>query len=688
MTQKRGIDWLICILFSLITGLAISAMYFTGGTIDKFFDEGDVLEISYKDMNMTLTGMVYSEEDQRYTVTEEQAVMYWQSFTTENVWKFIKIDLTELTKESIRMKLGYYTMDNIPVGEGYIDVKDGGNWIQLKQNAFSYIVVSIEDEQGSSFGIDHVKLYTEFPDTTVWTVVRNGLLYACICLLICSVLSIGLHKLGYSPDWYALTEGIQKLYLLMAGILFRNELYISEKKRRRLRIGLFVLLFVVLSFLNVYDYYFKVELHRYIMLFFVVVLFAEAILYQEGDMKVQNWRNPFVRFWLLQWIMVCISDFIIAKRNPFFSFYGYIMLFVMGFLFFVWSNREDGAEIRREICVAVEWTFWLCTIYCLACRPEAVGFRYNGFYNNPNPFGLYMAVVVCIFLSELDFYIKGKKHWICMLFYAAGIEIAVFFLYKTQCTTGIAALGAAGLFWFFGYFRRGIKGAFRKRFVKTVLILAVALVPFFGVMQWGINTLPYLFHTSLSYPGELNYVKADVNILPEMGEIVYAAEPDTVPELLAQEQQEVSAVERIVQKLENATSLNVLLSGRIYNYIAYIRDMNLFGHTRRPIAYGTYTNYAHNGFLAYAHVYGVYILIPYILANFYYFYYAMRHRRQYRKATEDSFLPIAVFIIFFLENMMDNVDVPFHWIVWFVFVMIGGTLFRQDDGLQSGGTVL
>lgn len=29
--------------------------------------------------------------------------------------------------------------------------------------------------------------------------------------------------------------------------------------------------------------------------------------------------------------------------------------------------------------------------------------------------------------------------------------------------------------------------------------------------------------------------------------------------------------------------------------------------------------------------------------------------------------------------MMDNVDIPFHWIVWFVFILLGGFLFSMRE---------
>ncbi len=680
MTQKSGINLLVRILFSLITGFIISAMYFTGGTVDKFYNEGDVLEIFQRDINLSLNGIVYSQENNQYTVEGNPATMHWQSFTTENAWQYMDMNLPEISNEAMKLHLYYYNSINELVGDGEIIATEGNNWVQIGQNPFSYIVVAIEEQQGITFEIDYIKLRTEMPDASNKKILVFSLLFAIICFVICSMISMLRRKLGYSSNGYVFIVALQKLYMYMGNVLLKNHLQISEKKKSRLRIGLFVILFSVLSVMNVYGLYFKVDVHRYIMLFFVVILFAEAILYQNDKLKQQNWKNPFVKFWGLLWLTTCISDFVVTKRNPMFSFYGYVMLFVMGYLFFVWSNRGDTARIRREICQAVEWTFWLCTIYCLLCRPEIEGFMYNGFYINPNPFGLYMAVVICIFFYELDYCISRKRlQWKKVFLYIAGIDIAAFFLYKTRCMTGIAALLAAGIIWIFGYMRKGISIRLRARLLKILVALAVAFIPFFVVMQWGINTIPNVFHTTVVYPEETNYAMEDMEFLPEMGEIVYAADSavqDGVTE-------ESSAVERVIAKVKNITSINVLLSGRMYNYVAYFRDMNLFGHTKRPVAYGTNTNYAHNGILAYAHVYGLYVLIPYTLMNLYYLYYAFRYWHQGKGRRADAFLPLGIFVVFFLENMMDNVDIPFHWIVWFVFTFIGGTLFTSTSEPQN-----
>lgn len=138
---------------------------------------------------------------------------------------------------------------------------------------------------------------------------------------------------------------------------------------------------------------------------------------------------------------------------------------------------------------------------------------------------------------------------------------------------------------------------------------------------------------------------------------------------------------RIAEKLFRSTSFSNLLSDRNYFYIFYLRNMNLFGHYYRPTMYGLGNaagSYAHNGFLSVAYTYGVYTVIPYFFMLFYYGKYALRYYRQ-NHSSRYAFFPLGIFVVFFIENLSDNVDTPLHWIVWFVFTFTMGLLFQTPN---------
>ena len=107
--------------------------------------------------------------------------------------------------------------------------------------------------------------------------------------------------------------------------------------------------------------------------------------------------------------------------------------------------------------------------------------------------------------------------------------------------------------------------------------------------------------------------------------------------------------------------------------------MSLFGHAKRATVYGSNINSAHNGILAYAHMYGVYTIIPYIMMFVGYFFQAFKYCKRAENKNYYACLPMIICVVFLLENMMDNVDTPFHWIVWFVFILLGGFLFSVQS---------
>ena len=267
---------------------------------------------------------------------------------------------------------------------------------------------------------------------------------------------------------------------------------------------------------------------------------------------------------------------------------------------------------------------------------------------------------------ELSFLIKCKEVKILKILpYAIGLTTAFFFLKKTQSTTDTLAILCGALCW-------GIEKILKRHMKKTmiaVMCFVICYIPVSMGLQWGITNISEAIGTQIVYPVDYEY--ASVRDLDDLtGTIhVYAAEREDMSQ----------TSQRIRQKLLNSNSINGLFSGRLYHYSTYLSQMNLFGHTKRATVYGSNINSAHNGVLAYAHMYGVYIIVPYIMMFVGYFSRAVRYCKSAENRNYYACLPLIIYVVFFLENMMDNVDIPFHWIVWFVFILLGGFLFSMRE---------
>lgn len=674
---KKSLLILIWILFSMITGFSVSAICTTGGNLNTFYDRGDFLPfysyagIAADALNIATNSqnLSYDPSTDCFSVSADVAQIYFNSLSANNAWKYMDVFVSDLTQDTLSLSFQYFKKSKTLVGEEIFVLEEGDNILEINSEPFSYAIAYVDAPVGTSFRFEHFRFCTNLPVSESESILWSGILCSMMCFLLIFVVYHILQKRRISPNWYAPVRYLQSFYMFI-GSSFENRLHsLSSAAKRIFRILIMTDMFIVLSFINVYNLYFDETAHRYLMLLFLICLLLLALLYIEKDLKPQNWENPLVLSWFFFWLMACISDFIVTKESSYFAFYGYFTLIVVGFLFFVWSNMHDPSIIWEELCKVLEITFFLCTVYCLLFRPESVGFRYKGFYNNPNPFGLYLAIVGCAFFCDLTCCLKRRAiHFGKFAIYCIGLSALVFFLFKTQSATAVLSFVFMGVCWLIENMRFVNSRRHKKRILIMLFTVVLCYLPVSSGLQWGITNLPHLLNTTVSYPGEVEYAKTDMT-LPSASITVYAAETDDIP----------SYSNRLLEKLTSFGTLDTLLSGRMEHYSTYLRSMNLFGHAKRPIVYGNTSNYAHNGFLSCAHTYGVYVLIPYIIMLLYYFYYAVRYLYHSHPDNGFSCFPFSIFIVFFLENLMDNVDTPFHWIVWFIFVFVGGTLFPASN---------
>lgn len=652
----------IWILFSIITGISCAAWYVTGGNITQFYNRGDSLQFYTEKIVNNLQNISF--ENEKFIIQGDTAQIIFDSLNKNNQWNYLKTDLYNMNCDSITAQIVFYDRTWQNVGEQELNLMEGENLYQLNGESFSKVVFCFENEQGKEFSINKFEISTDkMKDDEKLPAV--SVLFSIICMIITGILYWLKIRYGRKGN-YKWGRGLQSIYILVGNEIWRKLRNVPEKMRNFISIFLFSVMFIFLSFINVYNLFFKKMTHAYTMFVLIGCMLLIAGLNIRKPLKYRNWNNLLVISWIVLWVLTCISDFIVTKKSAYFSFYGYFILFPTGFLFFVWNNQENREKMLWQLLKALEITFVLCVVYCLMFRPETDGYRYKGFYTNPNPFGLYMAVMIGVFLCEIDYYIKCKEVKILKILpYAIGLTTAFFFLKKTQSTTATLAILCGALCW-------GIEKILKRHMKKTmiaVMCFVICYIPVSMGLQWGITNISEAIGTQIVYPVDYEY--ASVRDLDDLtGTIhVYAAEREDMSQ----------TSQRIRQKLLNSNSINGLFSGRLYHYSTYLSQMNLFGHTKRATVYGSNINSAHNGVLAYAHMYGVYIIVPYIMMFVGYFSRAVRYCKSAENRNYYACLPLIIYVVFFLENMMDNVDIPFHWIVWFVFILLGGFLFPMRE---------
>ena len=671
--KKSFAIWIAVILFSVVTGLSAASVLVSRGDISDFYKSGEVWVIPSSQIALTSWNVQYDRDSNVFTITDEQAQMTLSSNMKKKKWKYLEVSVSHFVGETLTMDFQYYKRNGNPAGTQTVELKEGFNEIKLTAKKFSYIVADMRDQAGISFSMDRFRLMTKRDHISRRRLLALCLAFFLICLVLSGTAVWFLRRTSVTTILYMPVVGLQRLYIWCGERIPQRILDMHPKQKGRLRVLVLAILFLSLTVLNVYGIFLKYAYHVYVMLFLCALLFLLAVLSADRGLRLQNWKNPLTASWLVLWCMACISDLVVGKKGPFFSFYGYIMIILMGFLFFLWNQKGMRLVLWRDICHAAEITFYVAVVFCLLCRPEKEGFRYNGPYINPNPFGLYLAVIACVFLCELEWYILEKhKNRVWFIICCCSMAALVFFLKKTQCTTGTLALAAVIFFWLAGHLGRRFLAPCKRRLACALLLTAALYLPVSAGLDWGIRTLPEVFHTTVSYPEEMDYAKGEEAPL-FAGETVYALESG------APTGQESYSEYRVIEKLFSSRTIDSFLTGRGNNFTAYLKDMNLFGHKKKPMVYGASTRYAHNGLLAYAHTYGVYAAVPYIVMNLYFLYYAFLYWRKGRGRNAFSYLPLSVGLVFFLENMMDNVDIPFHWIVWFLFLFMEGSFFNFRD---------
>ena len=145
---------------------------------------------------------------------------------------------------------------------------------------------------------------------------------------------------------------------------------------------------------------------KYHGLVFFLVLCGVVWVSWERELKPVRWNSAVAKCYLLFWLLVCVSDFVVSKR---FKFVGYSMLFGMAAVFLVWQQMEHREDMVRSLCRAAELFAAAGIVFTLLHRAEVTGFSSGGYLSNPEEYGVLSAFFVLVFLAELyDLWQRGK----------------------------------------------------------------------------------------------------------------------------------------------------------------------------------------------------------------------------------------------------------------------------------------
>lgn len=638
--MEKHKNWLAVILFGIVLSLSGTAMVISGKiNFNNFYDVGHVEDVYIEEQNIQLDG------------EEEEILFQAKENEKKRNWLYMKVSELPLEGTVVRIRFMKHG-ENVYLIE--IHLQNGSNWISMETGNYEYFGMSVPDGGVKNFYLEKMQLReNQLEISTVRAVISFGLfmgIYLVLYELIGRKVIYKLNqKITYSPQ-----EFLQRIFLQVGDIGEFFYSRIGEKNRHRCRVGLLCVVFFYMQLISRYSLYTKVQYVKYHMYFCAVVMILYAFLCWEHSTKMLDWNTQLAKYWFLLWGIAAISEFIVPKR---FLFQGIMMIFIMGFVYFMVGNMRNPMDLVNEIGTALKIWFWCNVPLCILLSPYAVERRYCGISKNPNIWAMDMVFVMAVFLSSILKAWGGKRKKIFVLFDICAVGIVWDMTVKTGSTCGFVPCIFVIVFFVLEQFKHLVR---RKNKTKTVIALTGGIFVFILSMYVSDWTLHSNILNKEVIVGEID-MEEKIQFTSPFRYNVQAASVEKIQE------------NRVIKKLFKSRSISSFLTGRDYFWKKYLRATNLWGHYFAPDLWGKAHVAAHNGYIAILYRYGILAVVPYIMMLVTYC------RELWRRRTNEPEY-ILVFM-FALENLLllfiENVEFPFYYISWYCLYLPMGVFLKK-----------
>lgn len=647
----------IVILIGIVFSVSAGIMQISGKlNLEKFYDVGNIYEMPFTSHNIIGVNCTYEGETNTHRITDDYAEYNLTLLSPDYSWKYFALELSTLNtqnKDQLPWKLVFCNLAGTQVGETSFYPKKGVQIIPITTEAFSSIHIVIEQQKDVEFSVEKIMLYENQPVFNGKLFAKWFFLYFFIWLIFVLICKKTIWNKLKNVKWYKIVEGLQSIYQFIANRCYEKNgavLKSYHKQVRKIRTLLFLIMFILMTIVDDTSNY-KNEGYNYLLAGCVLLILLIGLISIEKPLTKLEWNNHFVTLWLVFWIMACFSDFIVQKD---FHYTGYIMLTVVGLLFFIWHNMNAPLEMIQDMRRALEVSFFLAVLFCLFFRPLDPIMRYMGINNNPIPFAIYLTVVLIAYYARVLETLKDKNWNWKNIVYVFAIVIDIYMVWKTQSTFGILAIGMLTflfLIWIHILWKRT-----EKKFIIIYLVaFVICTVPIANMTEWG------LMHISDRWGKQIIFINDELNLAvsyqPPLETTVYAADS------------------RVADKLFQSPNLELLTTGRTLYYKVYLREMNLFGHEESATFFND-KHQAHNAMIMIAYRYGVFAVIPYTLMIVLFIYLSWKNlKKKYRSS--DAWFLFAVAAVISFMMMCDNLEQPFRWVTWPVYFLSMGYFFTD-----------
>ena len=158
-------------------------------------------------------------------------------------------------------------------------------------------------------------------------------------------------------------------------------------------------------------------------------MFAIAILSLDRTLVHIHWRRSLWIAWFGMCISFTVSDILVPKKM---CGLGLILAFVFTAVFFVWQNHTRKDLLWQCFKNAIKWSFAVMSVISFLFRPLYEGGRYAGIFTNPNTFGLYLYIIIAVFLSDLDWCVETGRSCRKNIVTYVSLALCFFYLEKSR----------------------------------------------------------------------------------------------------------------------------------------------------------------------------------------------------------------------------------------------------------------
>ncbi|RDU22102.1 O-antigen ligase family protein [Anaerosacchariphilus polymeriproducens] len=426
--------------------------------------------------------------------------------------------------------------------------------------------------------------------------------------------------------------------------------------------------------------------HKYAMAYGSVLFLILIFISLPSQLKIVRWRLSYGILWILFCSYLILSDFLVKKQEP---YLGWLLLIGFTMFFFVMHNYQDKEFIWQGIFGGIKLFYFLSLIFSILFRTYDPAYRYMGPFNNPNKLGMFLIIVVVIFLYEIDQYFQGSISYKKLLLSLAGLSSCVYLLLIAKARTSLIACLIPILIWFIF---RVVQRVFclNKEMGKRLFILTGSSILMFificFTLQKAFQIMPQVVDHPIKFKND-TFEKRDSFI--GMNTVVYAKDKEEQNLVQDKEQfvaktKEENILSNFFREIQNIPGMYSITSGRIGCYRLYSTKLNKFGHEKQNIKSidGIRFGHAHNNLIQIGYDYGIPAMILYFLLTVYLG--ILLLRRMYLEKTSISVFCFLFFVGFFLGTISEMMLVPFQYITVFGFWLLCGEGLYAREPEYSG----